>query len=110
MERDAKILGALESFDGGKGVNMASGDVEESVGCLRYYAGLADKTTGQTIDHFGKEKMAWTLKQPIGVCGQIIPWNYPRECEKSHADGSYDVGLEGRTSSCCRVHDCHEAF
>lgn len=71
MERDAKILGAIESFDGGKGVRMATGEIGISVAALRYHAGLADKSTGQTIDHFGPEKIAWTIKQPIGVCGQM---------------------------------------
>jgi aldehyde dehydrogenase (NAD+) len=47
------------------------GDVGDSVACLRYYAGLADKIFGQTIDQFGDEKLAYTLHQPIGVCGQM---------------------------------------
>jgi aldehyde dehydrogenase (NAD+) len=46
-------------------------DVADSVACLRYYAGLADKFFGQTIPHFGKEKFVYTLHQPIGVCGQM---------------------------------------
>lgn len=80
LERDTKIVAALESLDSGKGVRMAAtSDVPESIGCLRYYAGLADKVAGQTINHFGPDRFAYTLQQPIGVCGQIIPWNYPRE-------------------------------
>ncbi|WVQ99789.1 hypothetical protein IAU59_006931 [Kwoniella sp. CBS 9459] len=78
MERDAAKIGALESVDSGKGVRIARDcDVADSIACLRYYAGLADKMHGQTINHFGKEKFVYTLHQPIGVCGQIIPWNYP---------------------------------
>jgi len=42
----------------------------------RYYAGWADKVYGRTID-VGPMKLAYTLHQPLGVCGQIIPWNYP---------------------------------
>ena len=78
MERDAEKLGALESLNSGKGVRIArEADVGDSVGCLRYYAGLADKIHGNTIDTFGKDKFAYTIYQPFGVCGQIIPWNYP---------------------------------
>lgn len=76
MERDQDKLAAVESLDGGKGVRIAKmADVADSVACLRYYAGLADKFYGQTIPHFGGEKFVYTLHQPIGVCGQIIPWN-----------------------------------
>lgn len=51
-------------------------DVAEVAGTLRYYAGFADKVFGQTIGT-SPEKFAYTLRQPIGVVGQIIPWNYP---------------------------------
>ena len=43
---------------------------------MRYYAGFSDKNFGQVIDA-GPDKMAYTIKEPVGVCGQIIPWNYP---------------------------------
>lgn len=56
---------------------VSEADVADSVACIRYYAGLADKIHGQTVSSFGKEKFVYTLHQPIGVCGQIIPWNYP---------------------------------
>jgi aldehyde dehydrogenase (NAD+) len=46
-------------------------DVGDSIACLRYYAGLADKFYGQTIPHFGGEKFVYTIHQPIGVCGQM---------------------------------------
>ncbi|RSH82124.1 aldehyde dehydrogenase (NAD(P)(+)) ald5 [Saitozyma podzolica] len=78
MERDAEKLAALESLDSGKGIRIVREiDLPDSVACLRYYAGLADKFFGQTIPHFGKDKFVYTIHQPIGVCGQIIPWNYP---------------------------------
>ena len=48
----------------------------EVISCLRYYAGWADKIHGQTIGTTS-EKLAYTLRQPIGVVGQIIPWNFP---------------------------------
>nr|ODN86945.1 aldehyde dehydrogenase (NAD+) [Cryptococcus depauperatus CBS 7841] len=78
LERDTDRIAALESINSGKGIRIArEADVGDSVACLRYYAGLADKIHGQTIQSFGKEKFVYTLHQPIGVCGQIIPWNYP---------------------------------
>ena len=51
-------------------------DVPETVGTFRYYSGWADKTFGQTINTT-PQKFAYTLRQPVGVVGQIIPWNYP---------------------------------
>lgn len=51
-------------------------DLEEAIGTFRYYAGWADKILGQTIPTTHR-KFAYTIRQPIGVVGQIIPWNYP---------------------------------
>lgn len=51
-------------------------DLVEATTTIRYYSGWADKTFGQTINTT-PEKFAYTLRQPIGVVGQIIPWNYP---------------------------------
>jgi aldehyde dehydrogenase (NAD+) len=78
IERDAKELAELESLNNGKPVKIARDfDIGDSVQCLRYYAGWADKITGQTIEIDNKTKAAFTKHEPIGVCGQIIPWNYP---------------------------------
>ncbi|UZJ57411.1 hypothetical protein CBS101457_006731 [Exobasidium rhododendri] len=79
MERHAAELGTLEAMDNGKPRWMATTmDVADSAGCLKYYAGLADKIEGKTIELNEMQKMAFTKVQPIGVCGlQIVPWNYP---------------------------------
>ncbi|KAK0242721.1 aldehyde dehydrogenase domain-containing protein [Armillaria nabsnona] len=78
IERDAQELGELESLNNGKPVRIARDfDIGDSVQCLRYYAGWADKITGQTLEVDNKIKWAFTKHEPIGVCGQIIPWNYP---------------------------------
>lgn len=53
-----------------------SEDLPEAIGTLRYYGGWADKISGQTINTT-PEKFAYTIRQPVGVIGQIIPWNYP---------------------------------
>lgn len=55
---------------------MAKVDIANAAGCLRYYGGWADKITGQTIDT-NSETLSYTRHEPVGVCGQIIPWNFP---------------------------------
>ncbi|KIL70143.1 hypothetical protein M378DRAFT_117042 [Amanita muscaria Koide BX008] len=78
IERDAQELAELESLNNGKPVRIARDfDIGDSVQCLRYYAGWADKITGQSLEIDNRTKMAFTRHDPIGVCGQIIPWNYP---------------------------------
>ena len=77
METNLDELAALETLDNGKPINDArAADLPLAIDCLRYYAGWADKIHGDTIpvrgDHF-----CYTRREPIGVCGQIIPWNFP---------------------------------
>ncbi|GJN91034.1 hypothetical protein Rhopal_004049-T1 [Rhodotorula paludigena] len=79
MERDQQFLAELESLNGGKGVRIAREmDIADTIGCLRYYAGWAGKVAGETIET-SRNKQAYTLLEPIGVAGQVIPWNYPSE-------------------------------
>ncbi|KAK2466144.1 hypothetical protein APHAL10511_001786 [Amanita phalloides] len=78
IERDAEQLAELETLNNGKPVRIARDfDIADSVQCLRYYAGWADKIVGQSLEVDNKVKLAFTRHDPIGVCGQIIPWNYP---------------------------------
>jgi aldehyde dehydrogenase (NAD+) len=51
-------------------------DLGEVIGTIKYYAGYADKIHGQVIETT-PAKLAYTIREPLGVCGQIIPWNYP---------------------------------
>ena len=77
IEQNKETLATLETWDNGKPYSVSlNEDLAEVLGTIRYYAGWADKITGQTIPT-SSAKFAYTLKQPIGVCGQIIPWNYP---------------------------------
>jgi aldehyde dehydrogenase (NAD+) len=69
-------LAAIEALDNGKALSTAKGDVAASSGCLRYYGGWADKIHGKTIDT-DPDTFNYTRHEPIGVCGQIIPWNFP---------------------------------
>jgi aldehyde dehydrogenase (NAD+) len=76
MERDIDILASLESLDNGKTFAVAKGfDVAEAAAVFRYYGGWADKIHGKTIET-SKAKFAYTKHEPVGVCGQIIPWNF----------------------------------
>ncbi|PWI69172.1 hypothetical protein PCL_01557 [Purpureocillium lilacinum] len=77
VEEHMEILATLEAWDNGKAYSVAlNDDLGETVAVLRYYAGWADKIHGLTIPTT-PQKLAYTIKQPIGVCGQIIPWNFP---------------------------------
>ncbi|XP_045606960.2 aldehyde dehydrogenase, mitochondrial [Procambarus clarkii] len=77
IERDKVYLASLETLDNGKPyTNSFAVDVELTVKNLRYFAGWADKIHGQTISTDGPH-FAYTRHEPIGVCGQIIPWNFP---------------------------------
>ena len=77
MEANFEELAALESLDNGKPIADArAADLPLSIDCLRYYAGWADKITGDTVPIRGNY-FCYTRREPIGVCGQIIPWNFP---------------------------------
>lgn len=77
VSQHAETLATIECLDNGKPYKTAlTENVPEVVNVLRYYAGYADKNFGQVID-VGPGKFAYTVKEPLGVCGQIIPWNYP---------------------------------
>ncbi|KAL8828726.1 MAG: hypothetical protein Q9170_006476 [Blastenia crenularia] len=77
VDRDRETLATIETWDNGKPYLVSlNEDLAEVAGCLRYYAGYADKLHGSVIDT-GPLKFAYTLREPIGVCAQIIPWNYP---------------------------------
>lgn len=70
------IFKQLETYNNGKPFKDSVSDIEYSAKVLEYYAGWADKVTGQTIPVDGPY-FTYTRHEPIGVCGQIIPWNYP---------------------------------
>ncbi|XP_074602585.1 aldehyde dehydrogenase, mitochondrial-like [Brevipalpus obovatus] len=76
MERDADYLAQLETLDNGKPLTSSRGDIFMSINHVRYHAGIADKVEGKTIPMDGNN-FAYTRLEPYGVCGQIIPWNFP---------------------------------
>ncbi|RMJ22498.1 Aldehyde dehydrogenase [Aspergillus sp. HF37] len=77
VDQHRETLATIETWDNGKPYQVSlNDDIGEVVNCFRYYAGWADKVHGQTIST-SPEKFAYTLRQPVGVVGQIIPWNFP---------------------------------
>lgn len=77
IERDRVYLASLETLDNGKPFSMSYNmDVGETVKIYRYFAGFADKWHGKTIPMDGNY-FCYTRHEPVGVCGQIIPWNFP---------------------------------
>lgn len=97
MEQNKELLATIDAWDNGKcqttkvdtllfladlipfaGKTYSEAlntDLPEAILTIRYYAGWADKNYGQTIETT-PEKFAYTIRQPIGVIAQIIPWNY----------------------------------
>ncbi|XP_050598950.1 aldehyde dehydrogenase 1A1 isoform X2 [Bombus affinis] len=76
ITRDLEYIATLEALDNGKTYSNAVFDIEASIDTIRYYAGWCDKIFGDTIPADGN-LVSLTRKEPIGVVGQIIPWNYP---------------------------------
>lgn len=76
MRDRADDIARLESLDTGKPLARAHGEVMASAVVFDYYAGAGDKFFGETIP-FGDGALSMTLREPVGVCGQIVPWNFP---------------------------------
>ncbi|XP_020590336.1 aldehyde dehydrogenase family 2 member C4-like, partial [Phalaenopsis equestris] len=77
IEKHEEELAKLDSINVGKLLHVTRAfDVQVAVNALRYYAGAADKIHGETLKCAG-EYQAHTLKEPVGVVGHILPWNFP---------------------------------
>ena len=84
LSERAEVFGQLEAVDNGKSATVAAAvDVAWAADVFRYYAGWATKIEGTTINPSmpfapeGAQFHAYTLREPVGVCGQIVPWNFP---------------------------------
>jgi len=77
VKRNGDELAELESLDNGKPVAAARGDIAATVNHLRYYAGWPTKIEGETIPVSARDVLCYTLREPVGVCAQIVPWNFP---------------------------------
>ena len=99
IEEEAEELAALETLDNGKPINDSrAADIPLVIDCLKYYAGWADKIQGKTIPIRG-DYFCYTRREPVGVVGQIIPWNFPALMD----------GLEVGPGAGRRLHDRDEA-
>jgi len=81
MDRDREILEEIEALDNGKplgrdGQYGTQADIQLVIQHFRYYAGWADKIQGKVIPVEGNN-LCYTRREPVGVCGCIIPWNFP---------------------------------
>jgi acyl-CoA reductase-like NAD-dependent aldehyde dehydrogenase len=79
IRANAEELAELETLDTGKPIFESSRfDIPLALECFEYYAGWPTKIAGETLaNSTGGEALVYTLREPIGVCGQIIPWNFP---------------------------------
>src|SRR5277367_6303927 len=76
IRAEALMLAELESRNAGKPIVEAEFDIADAATCFEYYGGLATKISG-TVNPVPDNALSLTLKEPVGVAGQIIPWNYP---------------------------------
>ncbi len=77
IERDAEELAALESWDTAKTMEESRTDMQDIAGIFHYFAELADKDGGEVIASPIANTTSRVVREPVGVCGQISPWNYP---------------------------------
>ncbi|CCD23041.1 aldehyde dehydrogenase (NADP(+)) ALD4 NDAI_0A08890 [Naumovozyma dairenensis CBS 421] len=76
IEKDLDVIASIETLDNGKAISSAKGDVQLVVDYFKASAGLACKLDGRQVNS-GSNYFNYTKREPLGVCGQIIPWNFP---------------------------------
>src|SRR6201992_1052513 len=76
MRENAAMLAELECRNSGKPIVEAEYDIADVATCFEYYGGLANKVLGH-VNPVPAKALSFTLREPVGVAGQIIPWNYP---------------------------------
>ena len=74
--RPASELAELETHNTGKPIVESEYDMDDTATCYEYYGGLATKINGEVLP-VPADAVAFAMREPIGVAGQIIPWNYP---------------------------------
>lgn len=76
VRRNAALLAETETRNSGKPIVEAEFDVNDAATCFEYYGGLATKIIGQ-VNPVPDNALSLSLKEPVGIAGQIIPWNFP---------------------------------
>ena len=74
--KNIDLLSTLEALDVGKPLTQAQADVRALARYMEFYGGAADKVHGETIPYL-EGYTVYTLREPHGVTGHIVPWNYP---------------------------------
>ncbi|MEX1117234.1 MAG: aldehyde dehydrogenase family protein [Terrimicrobiaceae bacterium] len=77
IDKNAEEFARRDTLNNGKPLREARFDAADAAACFRYFAGLATKPHGESIDLPDPNMICQTIREPVGVCGQIIPWNYP---------------------------------
>ncbi|MDH2887090.1 betaine-aldehyde dehydrogenase [Bacillus cytotoxicus] len=77
IRRDKEELAKLETLDTGKTLIESQADMDDIVNVFQYFAGLADKYGGEIISSPIPNSQSRIVREPVGVCAQITPWNYP---------------------------------
>jgi betaine-aldehyde dehydrogenase len=77
MREEKEHLALIDAEEVGKPIMMARGDIEGSIGLIEYAAGLAQQTHGEAYNNMGETFTAMVVREPVGVVGLIIPWNFP---------------------------------
>jgi aldehyde dehydrogenase (NAD+) len=76
IQKHADLLAWTDTIDHGKPRKHAVGEMLSAANCFRYFAGWVDKATGDTIP-VRDGRLVYSQREPVGVCAQIIPWNFP---------------------------------
>jgi acyl-CoA reductase-like NAD-dependent aldehyde dehydrogenase len=76
IKKNSNELAQLESIDSGKPLQLASGEMWAAAECFKYFAGWPTKVFGET-NPTEDNMFVYSLREPVGVCGGIIPWNFP---------------------------------
>ncbi len=78
LEEHGEEFAQIESLDTGKPLNETRGvDIPHTADHLRYFAGWVTKIEGATVPSSAGNQLIYTRREPVGVCGLIVPWNYP---------------------------------
>lgn len=76
IKKNSNELAQLEALDSGKPLQLASGEMWAAAECFKYFAGWPTKVYGET-NPTEDDMFVYTLREPVGVCAGIIPWNFP---------------------------------